>query len=454
MKQDNRNRVSSIQKNLDNSLQVNPIEDGNTPVNDPRQGYMYTAEIDNSDYEQAYKFDVQGIMSLKTTTGNNNYYQLTVKFRMYDQLSNSDWFGSNILKAGDPFTLIPLIGGPLNVNQFNWVKGSIIQVQNITITTVSGPEHIVRANLLCSFSEGLSKDLPQGYDNDGFATMLTTRRIFAEHTNPSPSNLISAVNKSSQTINFYWDDLTSNAVSYRVNLRLSNNTQRYTFDVYGDTPNFNGSLKPYVRSGVVVSTKITDQGSGWSMENETPNMIVSSNVTAPVIKVHNNQQGQARISKWRIVGNNINTASNFISIVVEPLDYNILYDASFVDMNDGLSDLAFINGETAIGKYNTIIIQYPDGNPYSTLSADEFETRFFNKIIDIHSGVEIISSGSGIIKDPIFEYDKYPTTTKWVLPLSTILSQGPEWYWSVASIFDNDKKIFSEWSQEELLIVG
>jgi hypothetical protein len=454
MKQFNKNRDSVIQRNLDEALLVNPIEDGNMPVDDPLQGFVYTSEIDNSDYDYAYKGIVNSIFSSETRTGNNDFYQLEVSYTGVDEsVSTSAWFGNNLINAGDAFVLQPL---PATLTYFNYVKGSVINVIDMIEDNTFFPNITYTYTLICSIAEGLTENMPQGIDPN--IEFLTNRRVFSTNQNAAPVNLISAVNKSTNTINFYWDDITEKAISYRLNIRSADNSSLFTYDVYGSSPDFKGVLKPYVRNTKLRSVKIIDQGSKWSMSTEEVNVLVGKLPTvAPIVRIHNDGYGKARISKWQFVNRISHSSPTAISIRVKPLGNTTMYNSSFVDMNDDKDRVSYVTSNSGSSLLRQITIAFPDGNPYASLTTVQFNALFFNKVLDIHTGAQVVTNpltNLNIKKDPIFEYDKYPANTKWILPMIAPFTAGTSWYWSVAAIQDNDKKIFSEWSQEELLIIS
>ena len=454
MKQFNKIKDSVIQRNLDEALLVNPIEDGNMPVDDPLQGYVYTSEIDNSDYDYAYKGIVNSIFSSETRTGNNDFYQLEVSYTGVDEsVSTSAWFGNNLINAGDAFVLQPL---PATLTYFNYVKGSVINVIDMIEDNTFFPNITYTYTLICSIAEGLTENMPQGIDPN--IEFLTNRRVFSTNENAAPVNLISAVNKSTNTINFYWDDTTEKAISYRLNIRSADNSSLFTYDVYGSSPDFKGVLKPYVRNTKLRSVKIIDQGSKWSMASEAVKVLTGKAPTvAPLVSLFNDGNGKARISKWQVVDRISHTGPFNITIRVKPLGNTAISNSNFVDMNDGKDRISYVTVITGTSLLRQIVITFPDGNPYASLTTAQFNELFFNKVLDIHTGARVLVSGftnSNVKKDPIFEYDKYPTNTKWILPMIAPFIAGSSWYWSVASIQDTDKKIFSEWSQEELLIIS
>jgi hypothetical protein len=80
MRQPN-NQPNERQRYLDSNLDVNPFEDGNTPEN-TIQGFIYTSEIDNTDYIDAYEGTVSLCTSEKGRTGNNDFYTIRVNYEI------------------------------------------------------------------------------------------------------------------------------------------------------------------------------------------------------------------------------------------------------------------------------------------------------------------------------------------------------------------------------------
>jgi hypothetical protein len=93
---------------------------------------------------------------------------------------------------------------------------------------------------------------------------------------------------------------------------------------------------------------------------------------------------------------------------------------------------------------------YPDRliSEWNSLTGEERLNIIMRQKLKIHTGIEVLSTGSNMTKPPKISYDKYSTNTKFVQPISS-----DTWYWSVASVFDCEQKTYSEWSPEELLIV-
>ena len=451
MKQDSRNSISVIQRNLDESLKVNPIEDGNTPVSNPHQGYMYTSEINNSDYDGAYKCTVNSIFSNKSITGNNSYYQITVTYEVTDEGAYGGFFGNTLIKAGDSFVLK---NG--NTYDFNWVKGSVVAISDTSINSTMAPVIEYTYTLACAFTEGLTSNLPQGILAAGDVEFHTDRRIFIEKDEKAPINLLSAVRDGK--VQFSWDDPTSKSVKYKLTYRLEDNSVPASFyNVCGNHYNFNGKLKAKIDSvGSISTVKIIDPGSSISWETTTPNIITSTlGVTPPALSFYNNGCGELEIIKFKIVEAN-SWGPNYITCTLAPIGtdlLNLISPRNYVDLyeNTRLGEARISNIVSTAGIYTVAIIEYESSFIYTTF--DELQADIIGKHIKVHTGVQVFNPGLDMNKEPIISCDKYNENTKYVLEVSSFPSPGT-YYWKVASIFDCNEKSFTEWSQEAKLIIS
>lgn len=453
MKQDNKNSISIIQRNLDDALRVNPIEDGNAPMNNTNQGYIYTSEIINSDYTDSYLFNVKSIFSKKNVTGNDNYYQVLLSYKANDENFNSAWFGNNLIKVGDPFTL----KNAASIN-FNYVKGSVISIENITVNSTLTPTITYEYTLSCSIAEGLSSDLPQGMVPTGAIDFLTNRRIFKEINDKAPTNLLSSIRNN--TAEFSWEDPDSKAIGYHFTYRTENNS--YTseiFYLYGNTWNFNGKVKAKIDGNGITTVKILDNGKDLAFPVITPNVILSSNaVVVPVIQFWNDGLGHLAIDDFKIVAIN-STGSNTINCSIQPIGRptwgSAIGNRTFIDFSENtfLGDARITSNPIQFGNdFLAVTIEYESSFTYPNIAIAEND--LIGKIIKAHTGVKILNSGAGIVKEPIIQCDKYNENTKNVFTTSSFVSVPNTYYWKVASIFEYNQKSFSEWSTEEKIIVS
>lgn len=465
MRQQNNLPVSNRQRNLDINLSVNPVEDGNTPVNNPNQGNLYVSfEGDQeSDYLLAFQAAVIGWKN--NGDPSNNYYDIEVEYEVKDVgLSGKGVFGTNLIKDGEPFTIVgstrPIITDPPNNDGPNFIKGYVNKV--ISTSVVTNPSHVITCIyvLSCVFTEGDPAVLIPGTTNFIFRT---DRRIYTEESNIKghvpPTNLVSTL-KGNESI-FFWEDPTNLAVGYRLYLREANNpSSQVNLKVNGNHAEFFGSMETTLGLyGQLGTYRITDFGVGCSQP--TFNVYSTTSGTPPQIVLHTDSCGSVESTEWEIV--TVDTTAyppdpsptSVLNVVVRssgklpwrPLD--LTTPGTTIDFL-GLDIKGLAGGIFAISGSNgmyTLGISNIDP-PIKYNSYTELREKMTFQKLRIHTGIEIISAGSGMTKPPKLYYDKYPTNTKF----ATYIGTG-SWYWSVASVFDCEQKTYSEWSPEELLII-
>lgn len=453
MKQDSRNSISVIQRNLDEALQVNPIEDGNTPVNNSNQGYMYTSEINDPDYADAYKCTVNSIFSNKSLTGNDSYYQITVTYEITDEGIYGGWFGNNLIKVGDTFVLKNGI-----TYEFDWVKGSVVAISNVSINSSIAPIIEYTYTLACAFSEGLTTNLPQGVLGFGDVEFYTDRRVFVEQDDEAPVNLLSSIKDGK--VQFSWDDPTNKAVKYNFTFRSEDNSYDFgSYPIWGNTWNFNGKVQAKINSlGEVYTVKIIDPGANLAFQQIFPTIVTSTlGVSPPAITLMNDGYGSLGIINYKIVEVSAISANSF-SCKITRIDNNISlvgYGAplkTYVDLyqNKQLGDARISVTGSIIGIYANVEIEYESGFTYATLADAQLD--LVGKEIKCHTGAYIGWAGSNMNKEPKLEYDKYNENIKNVYEVTNFPGPGT-YYWKVASIFDSNEKSYTEWSQEAKLII-
>ena len=454
MKQDNRNSISVIQRNLDEALRVNPIEDGNTPVNDPNQGYMYTSEINDPDYVDVYNCAVNSIFSNKTKTGNNNYYQITVTYEVTDNGVYGGLFGNNLIKVGDTFVL-----KNESIYDFDWVKGSVIAISNISLNSTNAPVIEYTYTLSCAFSEGLTDKLPQGVLASGDVGFYTDRRVFVEKDVEAPINLLSSV-RSDGKILFTWEDPTNKAVKYNFTFRSEDNSYNGGITtICGNTFNFNGNVQAKLNSlGEIQYVKIIDPGTQAGWQTVIPNVITSTlGVTSPTVIFYNDNCGSLGIRECQIVevtAINVNTVScKFKDISALTLG-GAFWPRVYLDLyqNKNLGNQTWLDVlNTPAGDYYNVDIKWNSSFVYNSLA--EAQADLVGKRFKAHTGVYTSGPGLNMNKEPKIVCDKYNENTKNVITVGSIPAPGT-YYWKVASIFDCNEKTYTEWSQEAKLIIS
>ena len=444
MRQPN-NQPNERQKFLDSNLDVNPFEDGNTPENTV-QGFIYTSEIDNTDYVDAYEGIVSSLTSEKFRTGNDNFYTIRVTYKTDNSVADG-WFGSNLIKEGEPFIMINGTGP----STFDYFKGAIVNIIDIEVTI--GPSTTsYRYNLLCNLTEG-----DPGYlSPTGGQIFKTNRRLFTEKTKSFPVDLHAS--SENGVVRFEWTDETELAVSYRINVRVANDPiNSTTLLVNGNHANFYGSIETQLSSGSATDWKITDSNYGCSFEVIPVNFIASGNL--PSVNLHTDSCGSIEISEWEVLHiSSWNLNPNYMVLTIQPrgkkswanLDSLIFPQALWFEF-DSLDIKGYVRVATPTTRQDTYSVTiYPNRliSEWDNLTGEERLERLIRQKLKIHTGIEVLSTGSNMTKPPKISYDKYSTNTKFVYPIGS-----GDWYWTVASVFDCEQKTYSEWSPEELLIV-
>ena len=440
------NKVSVRQRDLDSNLSVNPIEDGNTPVDNLNQGVIYTSEIDDG-YTNAYEGHTLSITSEKTRTGNDNFFKISIFYEVNAELPNG-WFGNNLLNEGDPFSII---NGSSSID-FNYIKGYIVQILNKSVATV-GSVATYTYDLLCSITEGdVSSLLPSGGQ-----IFKTNRRIFSKETRYIPPvNLYSTTKEGTNQTLFFWEDTTNSAVNYQVRVRSSDLVSYDdTYTASGNHADFQGLIEPlmfpppYGLAGEVTTFKFVDTGIGCSTRTNPLNFITSG--TPPIAEAYVNKCGSLITSNWQIC-EVLGTGTNFVSLNMKQKGVESTPQPTpghFIDLpiENYKTKNAYLTLTNLAGYYLSAQIYFEN---FSFLSIVDAETQLLGKDAIIHNGINVSDFGSGLTKPPKIYYDKYPVNTKFAWP--SILASGT-YYWSVAACYDCDQKTYSEWSPEELLII-
>ena len=440
------NQTSVRQRELDRNLSVNPIEDGNTPIDNLNQGVIYTSELDEG-YSNAYEGDVLSITSEKTRTGTENFFTFDVQYTIDAEIPNG-WFGNNLIHEGEPFSIL----NGSSLIDFNYVKGYIVKIVNKDVTNIGLTDTYVYT-LLCSITEGdVSKLLPSGGQ-----IFKTNRRIFSKETPyVAPVNLYSTTKESTNQTLFFWEDTTNLAVNYQVRVRSDN---LVTYDeikiATGNHADFQGYIEPLIfnppfgATGVVSTFKFTDLGVGSSITVNPLNFTTSG--TPPIAEVYVNNCGSLRTSTWKIYELQA-TGTNYINLNIMQKGVETSpppATGNFIDLpiETSKSKNGYISAVFGTGTWLGIDVYFED---FSFISLTDAKSQLIGKDAIIHNGINVTSFGSSLTKPPKIYYDKYPTNTKFVWPV--ILTAGT-YYWSVAACYDCNQKICSEWSPEELLII-
>jgi len=447
MKQEN--RVGELQKNLISNLEENAIEDGNTDLTS--QGVIYTSEINETDYyEYAYEALVTQVIPDKNRTGTDNVYRFILKYEI-ENSTTAAVYGKNLIKSGDPFTII----NDNSIYDFNYIKGSVLSINEVNETGTFPIEIIY--DLTCSITEGNPANLALS----GGQIFKNNRRIYTEEAYVMPTNLYSTYSYEDNKIYFYWDDISQLAVSYRLQLRSENNLNKYIYEVNGNGLEFTGKLTPLLftangnyPSNILTTLKIEDPGNYMSFNKYEPTFLTTG--APPIAYVYTNNCGQIEITDWVILD-----VISYTDYTLELLIQNngIEVKTELASANGGLRNLQYVsidgiendfivNSVTPTGNFYTLELLSKNELTYINLNSALF--NLYKKEMQIHTGIYITNPGSNLTKPPVISYEKYPVNSRYYV----INGFTPgTYYWSVCSLYDCDKKIYSEWSPEEMLII-
>ncbi len=442
-------RIAELQKNLSSNLEENPIEDGNT--DSIAQGILYTSEINDSDsYENTYEALVLQVLPDKNRTGTNNIYKLIIKYLIHNSIAN-EWYGKNLVKSGDSFVIL----NKESQYDFNYIKGSIIQI----IDAYEGgtdPKEITY-EIICSITEGNPGDLSL----DGGQILKTNRRLYVDELYNSPINLYSTYSYENQKLFFYWDDITQLAVSYKLQIRSADALNKYIFEVNGNSVDFTGSVIPLIFNAgesyppnKLTALKIEDVGRYMSLNKYTPTFITGG--TPPIANLYTTNTGELEITNWLLL--DVISYTDFtIELIIKNngiecktelvQSFGGLRNLQYVEIQD-IANQFIIDNITQTDSYYTIKLL--SQNTLTYIDLQQAKTNLIKKNIKIHTGVHIIDAGDNLLKLPKIVYDKYPNNIKYII--DNTFASGT-YYWSVSSVFNGNKKIYSEWSPEEILII-
>lgn len=447
-------------RNFENSQYVNPIEDGNTPLDNPNQGVLVTTELNTfNGYSDAYEPIVTEFSKVSEING-----ILTYKFTVSYTIHNIDgYYGNNLFKNGDPFTLVNLDSGL----DFDYVKGYIISSSLNDEFPISG-NTLYYFDLICVITEGSPDRLIPG----GGQIIKLDRRMYVDENsliNQYPINLNSSQDPTTSKVYFNWTDETNLAVGYRLNIRseypTDNGSSIYNIErLFGNFAKFNGLVEPllYTAPGFTdtfFSHKIVDRGRDWSLLYYEPRYINNVGVIMPTYVFFTDVDGGLQISEYQFIeGSSYGGPFPGIAIKLKKLSKlsytGYLTEGMYVDLGipgvDGAIDYIDQQDDTTA----SISIVFRDFNiPF--IDDNDLKAKLKNKTIKIHSGIFIFYGDpfiSGFTKDPIISYDKYPDGTNFVLPIDYFNGPGT-YYWSIASVFDYEQKNYTRWSEEQKLII-
>ena len=434
----------AIRRIEDTFLRVSPVEEGNTPVSAQKQGYIYTAEsIDSTYYDTEYSSQILSKASRIRETGAAWVYEIVVQYTAKEGAlaTNPGLYGSNLFKEGDFFTITSF-----NDNH-DYIRGIIIDINDISVTGPVADIYTYEYTLLCNINEG-DPNLIEINDN-----FVWKRRIFTDATNDSsfqkPINLLAT--QKSDGLYFRWEDPTD--LSFKFNLRIreeyeSDGSGITYYKVPGVKANGNSeiSIMPFLgTTGAyyqkVTSAKIVNPGNVYSVN---PSFTIIGTGTGASFEGILNDNGSLRKDLYRIY------ETDYLTGTIKIITVNggpILSPGFYVE---NLSEDVVIKTATYLGNNDyTITLIKTSGEDYSFTST--YGDSIINKELLIHTGIKLLNGGNNYKKNATTIIKKYDDEDIYFIS-NGVLTSG-SYYWSVCSIFDENNKIFTEWTAESQIIV-
>jgi hypothetical protein len=438
------------QRNLEENLRVNPVEDGNYSTSTyTDQGNLFTAEINNSGYTGAYGENVANVVFAtldKDRTGSDYYYTIGVTYSIQSP-SQRGWFGASIINSGEPFSIKSLTSS--NPPFIDYIKGFIVKVIDEKAVSTSPFSTTVNYTLLCAITDGE----PSQLENSSGFSFSTTRRVYAYEENTSPIGLESTYDASNQIVNFYWDDTTRNAVSYKMMVR-SENVGEYNqlFEVSGNNTQFRGEVKPLIfpalSNNSLSGLQIVNTGGDYAFPVTKPTFL--SDGLQPDATLYTDPCGSLEITDWGVVSVTGSTGTT-INCVIKAIKNNAeIVNYQYVDTELGdcvCTGVTALSGPPYIYGLTLNFLK----PPFSTIS--KAENYFNRRKIKVHTGAVLNDRGSSLSRLPKILYDKYKEGTKFSINVNSLGLAAGNYYWSISSIFDCEGKTYSNWSQESAFTV-
>ena len=417
------------------------IEDGQGTTGSIAGGLLSAGDINDqfsgvSYYGNDYVFNILSWSSAVKETGDKASYDVSFSISIYVPLDNRyGFYGYNLVKEGDILTVYG------NESDNDYVE---IILNNFTSpTTLSSSLEDSTATATYFARVTVTKGDP-GLTVSG-DTIVAKNRLYQSNENLSgPSNLISSSLTGSRMY-FTWTS-PENTFYSRLKIRPANSTSNTEDVKYVDIPGnyINGqtasALTPLIGNGSIKTVFINNAGNNYSTPPEL--LVVGDGSSATAISFLNSN-GSLRIDDYKIVRATYQDASLTLS---GPRPTTGAY-------------LLMPNGQQALVEEYEQEDSYYRVYPYtvqgfpSTFSQAE-GTSFTNQHIQLHNGVYVNNIGNGYSKAAINIQQLSNNASFYYNPDIWGVLQSGDYYWSVCSIFDEDRKTYSNWSDENLITIS
>ena len=417
------------------------IEDGQGSTGSVAGGLLSGGDIDDqfsgiSYYSKDFVFDILSWTSAVKSTGDKASYDVSFRITLYVPLDNRyGFYGYKLVKEGD---ILTIYGNESNNDYVEIILNNFTsptEISDSAAETLSDITYHARVTVV--------KGDP-GLTVAGDTIVAQNRLFRSTDVGPSPTDLASSSLTGSRAY-FSWRS-TEGTFYSRLKIRPSSSTFNTSSVKYVDVPgNFiNGqtacAITPIIGQNSVVTAVIGNPGNNYSTPPELN--IVGDGSSATALS-YLNSAGSLRVDDYKIVRATYQDSSLTLA---GPRPTTGAY-------------LVLPNGQQAMVQEYEIDDSYYRVYPYnvegfpSTFSQAE-GTSFTNQSVQIHNGVYINNNGSGYSKANINIQQLSNNASFYYNPdIWGVLPSG-DYYWSVCSIFDEDRKTYSNWSDENLITIS
>ena len=441
----------------DQALRAPSIEDGNVPAGE-LQGKIFTSEITLAD---DYSISYIAALSFAPTanlreTGTLNTYTFVITYTATLEpapATNPGFFGSNIIKEGDPFT----VKSPSSINAHDWVRGYISKINNVSFT-VLGSVYTYTYTLSCTVTQGQPLDMKAG-DRFSWNRQLYQDPSTFNDANP-PINLSVSYDKNTSDLYFYWDDANQESRKYRIMAREVDDPSNYfIYYVNGLEQNPDVSLTPFLGGGTITTIKINKPVNNIA----SPKMLDIKGAGSGALAVmYPGSDGSLTINEFTVYDATVGTNDIYVYSDKPITKYfgnkdwptpNLFSYIDGLPVLLGTSDF-YVDNYTQVNpgnnRYLKLDVRRADGGLINITPA--WRSSILNTKVSTHDGVLKVSGGSyigKIIASPKKTSDRArfyadPAIFGAFLP-------GTMWAFSVSAIYDEINKLYTEWSTEEYI---
>lgn len=459
------NVPDALVKAQDRLLSTPSIEDGN--CDGLLQGKIYTSDLSTVNspfpnsydhYSSNYTSIITSVDFLNVSTGNFYIVDIHCTYQAGQAsagATNPGQYGSEIIKAGEPFTILDSAG--------DYIRGIIVEIDGIDTTQLAAvPLEIWSYDfkLKCMIVQGDAKRLEAGQ------WMVWKRQIYQDPSTFNeaypPINLTASFNSTTGEIFFYWDDVNQSSRNWRIKLRDASNTVTpyiYTLKVHGPSSNSDTSLKAYVSGGDVKTIEILDPGVGL---NSNRSLVIKGIGTGAKWATRLDDVGSLMINTFQVYGGSGATLNLFSRKTKKEYGgYPIPTVNSFIS---GLPPLGstknfYVGSVTGTGRTFTIDV-YDADTGLPIVITPSWLNSVNNSQIKTHDGVYKIQTGSGYNYRTLVSVKVIPNGVRaywdpiFGVPTNSApfnFSSNTTWAWAVSATYDEINKLYTEWTIEEYI---